>query len=377
MTFRPMMCQAVIGGGFGDEGKGKVVSYLSTTSPNPLVIRYCGGQQAGHHVVINDKLDHVFANFGSGTLQGFDTYWSKYCTVDPVGIFNELKDLNKKGIKPKLLLDQKCSVTTPFEKYYNETIDKNLKHGTCGVGVGQTHQRENDYYSLLVLDLIHPTILKIKLELIRQYYNTKIIKYGWKEEVSEFLNDCEYLVNSESIKIVKEIPNLENYSNFLFEGSQGLLLDQHFGFFPHVTRSNTGSKNINQMGFSPEVFLVTRAYQTRHGNGPMTNEDYLDKFYKENPYEQNLDSGIQGVFRITPLDLDLLKYGISRDKGIQKYGFNLVITCLDLLEEYILTVGGKPFKFKNEIDFVSKIRFELNVNNVFLSRTPFPELEPF
>lgn len=133
---------AVIGAGFGDEGKGKVVSHLCLRHEPALVVRYCGGQQAGHKVMVNG-LEHIFSNFGSGTLQGIPTLWSKFCTIDPVGILNEAALLYMIGVKPTLYIDSRCPVTTPFEKAYNQQSDKLTGHGTCGVGlVKRTKERK-------------------------------------------------------------------------------------------------------------------------------------------------------------------------------------------------------------------------------------------
>jgi adenylosuccinate synthase len=81
--------KAVLGAGFGDEGKGLVTDWLCRSCAKPLVIRFCGGQQAGHTVAANG-LRHVFSNFGAGTLRGVPTYFSRFCTIDPVGMINEL-----------------------------------------------------------------------------------------------------------------------------------------------------------------------------------------------------------------------------------------------------------------------------------------------
>jgi adenylosuccinate synthase len=363
-----MKSKAVIGCLFGDEGKGKVVSYLCSQSPNSLVIRYSGGQQAGHHVVLRNGLDHVFSNFGSGSLQGCDTYWSKYCTVDPVGILNEYDVLKKKGISPVLYIDERCPITTPYDKRFNIDLDNSNQHGSCGVGVGQTFQREQNYYSLLFGDLYYPSVLKIKLELIRKYYSSHAC-------FDEFVRNCVELSSIQNINPVHGIPSAKKYQDYVFEGSQGLLLDQDIGFFPHVTRSSTGITNIHKMGFSPEIFLVTRAYQTRHGNGPMTNEHILHDI-KNNPYENNYDNGFQGKFRRTILDLDMLKYGIYR-AGLNSKCVNLVITCLDLINEYSLTLNSKKTTFTTEGEFVDKIKHELLVKEIYLSRNPFPEVEFF
>ena len=363
-----MKFQAVVGMGFGDEGKGKAVSSLCLDSDNPLVIRFCGGQQAGHHVVLNDKLDHVFSNFGSGTLQGAETYWSEYCTVDPVGIINELNILLAKNIKPILRINKKCPVTTPYEKQYNQAHDKIHNHGSCGVGVGQTYQREQDHYSLLFSDLYFPSILKTKLELLSKYYNFEL-------DCTDFLIACDKLVSSYRIIPTDGLSGLLSYyDRLIFEGSQGLLLDQTYGFFPHVTRANTGIKNIIDMGFTPNVFYVTRAYQTRHGNGHMTNE-HIKHDVKKNPYEQNPSNGFQGKFRIAYLDLDLLRYALSRETHpLLPVSKTLVITCLDLMQSYKLTISGKLIEYENENQFVEKIKTSLDISVCFLSKSPFPEL---
>jgi len=362
--------KAVIGCLFGDEGKGKVVSYLCSQSPNSLVIRYCGGQQAGHHVVLRSGLDHVFSNFGSGTLQGCDTYWSQYCSVDPIGILNEYDVLANKGIVPTLFVDERCPVTTPYDKQYNIMLNNANHHGSCGVGVGQTIQREQDNYSLLFGDLYFPAILKIKLELIRKYYS-------FKTYFDEFINSCIDLSKMKNIIPVPNIPNSTHYSNFIFEGSQGLLLDQHYGFFPHVTRGDTGIVNIQKMGFEPqEIFLVIRAYQTKHGNGPMTNEN-LSCNIQPNSYEKNFDNGLQGKFRTAILDLDLVKYAIYKSGLQDKSNVSLTITCLDLLDEYCLTVRGEKLIFKSKCQFIDKIRAELSIDKIFLSHNPFPEMVEF
>jgi adenylosuccinate synthase len=362
---------AVIGCGFGDEGKGKVVSYLCQQSPRSLVIRYCGGQQAGHHVVLKDGLEHVFSNFGSGTLQDCPTYWSQFCCIDPIGILNELEILVRKGIQPTLYIDEKCPVTTPYDKEYNRTLEDLNKHGSCGVGVGQTFQREEDHYSITVGDLLHPTILAIKMGLIKNYYEHPFLT---SKANLAFLDTCAELVESPNIIITDRMP--PGFDNWVFEGSQGLLLDQNFGFFPHVTRANTGAKNVLCMDCYTEIFLVTRAYQTRHGNGPMTNE-HLTHNIKRNPYENNFSWTYQGEFRRAILDLDLLKYAVNKDPYIRYHRsfVTLVITCLDLIEgSFQFTSKGKAYNFSNQKDFVDAILRTLGIEKVRLSRTPFPEM---
>jgi adenylosuccinate synthase len=166
---------------------------------------------------------------------------------------------------------------------------------------------------------------------------------------------------------------MPSYGNIIYEGSQGILLDKNIGFFPHVTRSNTSSYNL-PIDVRTEFYLVTRAYQTRHGNGPMTNEN-LPHNIKINEDETNVTNKYQGEFRRTLLDLDLLQYGMSRDKNISNtFNRSLVITCLDHIEdEYRFTYKGKIINCNDEFDFVGKIADILDISNVITSHSPYTE----
>jgi len=321
--------KAVIGLGFGDEGKGLVVNALAHQAGNPLVARFNGGQQAGHTVTMADGRSHVFSNFGSGSFAGSHTYWSRRCSFDPVGFINELDVLQSKGVKPVLYLHRDTPVTTPYDKVANSLSVEDAIHGTCGVGVGKTFQREEDWYSLKAMDLQYPQVVDIKMKLISKYYGNEFA-YSYK-------NVIEATMDSGAIRLVDELPRNDHY---IFEGAQGLLLDQHNGFFPHVTRSNTGTENLKRIK-NLELYCVTRAYQTRHGAGPMTNLT-IRHHIKSYDLETNVTSQYQGAFRKSALDLTLLKYGIMRDGRIKSNPRRvLVITCIDQMNEYLYTIDGK------------------------------------
>lgn len=356
-----MSHKVVFGIGFGDEGKGITTDYLCSQSNNPLVIRFSGGQQAGHTVYLDDK-SHVFSNFGSGALRGISTYWSKFCTVEPIGLIREYNILCEKGVFPTLYVDPKCPITTPYDIYSNHKEEDKNKHGSCGVGIGTTINREERHYSLLFEDIFYPTILSIKLNAIKDFY-------GFKSNVvlDRFLEAIRCIIDSDKI-INLDFP-ISHFGDIIFEGSQGLLLDQNIGFFPNVTRANVGSKNVLELGFNPEIFLVTRAYQTRHGNGPMTNEDIPNNIM-EDPLETNVTNKYQGVFRKALLDVDLLEYGINKDQYIKQNKKSLVITCLDhIVDEYRFTYRNNLVYCSSEADFVSKISGILGIKDVYISRT--------
>lgn len=335
-----------------------------------MVVRYSGGQQAGHTVCYNG-IRHVFSNFGSGSLRGLPTYWSEHCTVDPVGIINELNVLTKQGINPILYIDGNAPVTTPYDKYDNQESYSQCQNGTCGVGVGSTYQREADWFSLTFNDLFYPKVMEHKLHQIKTLYYDRKTSF----EELEFEVAMNLIRKSANVKLVHKIPQTDN---LIFEGSQGLLLDQHYGFFPNVTRSNTGTTNIVGMGFSPDLYLITRAYQTRHGNGYMTNEDIPHGIISD-PNETNQSHEFQGEFRRSILDLDLLLYGISKDTYIREniHNSTLVITCLDHLipnNEYRLTYNGKVFSYQGEYSFICAINHALGVGKVLTNRTPYSNI---
>lgn len=360
-----MKYKAIIGLGFGDEGKGLFTDYLSASHPNSLVVRYNGGQQAGH-TVVSQNFRHVFSNFGSGTFRGIPSYFSKYCTVYPLAILKELEILISKGINPVLYIDKLTPVTTPLDIAFNQ---KYSSYGTVGVGFGSTLQREENLFSLKFLDLYYSNVFQSKLENIRSYYNE------FRDlDIRDFINSIDIIKKLDNIKISDGLP--KQFDSYIFEGAQGLLLDKDIGFFPFVTRSNTGSVNIvNILGNQElEFFLITRAYQTRHGMGPLSNEGIPNNI-KLDLLETNIENRYQGKFRYGILDLSLLEYAIQRDEYIlNSKDKNLVITCLDQIEsEYRFTYEDKIIYSSNEMEFVSKIAEILKIKNVYISRSDISE----
>jgi adenylosuccinate synthase len=329
-----MQTNLVVGLGFGDEGKGRVVSALASSTPNSLVVRFNGGHQAGHTVVTEDKR-HVFSSFGSGTLHGVPTYWSRFCTFYPWAVRNELIALEKSGVKnPQVYVDALCPVTTNFDSAQNKVLEEKNRHGSCGVGFGTTIARHEAYYKLYFQDLFNDTVLLAKLDNIMHGYYAHNFALNWEEMRDTFLRGVRYIRNCGNVHLVNfQDFKLHHYNNVVFEGAQGILLDQDFGFFPNVTRSNTTSKNamtlIEEFHLpAPKVYYVTRTYQTRHGNGFMSNEDRPSLVNDEN--ETNVTGPYQGPFRKGTLDLDLISYAIQCDRNfIGNICPRLVITCRD------------------------------------------------
>jgi adenylosuccinate synthase len=326
--------QVVIGLQFGDEGKGKTVDYLCSRSSNPIVVRFSGGQQAGH-TVIHNGIKHIHSNFGSGTLRGVPSYFSEHCTIYPVTMYNEKKVLNEKKIYPNLIIHPLAKVTTPYDVIFNRMREKEINHGSCGLGVGATMTRnDTSPYKLYAVDLQFPVMLYRKLDAIKKWY---LVDKGWgSNEGFMRMLDVEMKAFDNAYQniffTIEGYDCLKEFDEIIFEGSQGVLLDMDHGVFPNVTYANTTSKNALEickyLGIQPEIYYITRCYQTRHGAGYMTNEG--DITLTNNEEEINVHNEWQKHFRTGELDYNLLNYSLKIDNiyssGLDKH---LVTTCLD------------------------------------------------
>lgn len=312
----------VLGLGYGDEGKGLTTSYLCSVAKDPIVVRFSGGHQAGHTVVY-EKKRHVFSSFGSGSLQGVPTYWSENCTFCPISFYSENEALFALGVTPKIYVNPLCPVATPYDVAYNALHEYLKDHGTVGVGFGATIKRHEAYYKLYVQDLFNETVLRAKLENIKSYYYNTVGDIN----LDHFMHMCRMV----SVLITLSDSSILDDKTSIFEGSQGILLDQDFGFFPNVTRSNTTSKKALERCCHAEIYYVTRSYQTRHGNGFLSKEGEPVKLIN-NENETNKEDKFQGKFRTAPLDIDMINYALDCDNHFSKYlKKNLVVTCNDQL----------------------------------------------
>ncbi len=359
----------VIGLGAGDEGKGVVTEYLCSKDPdNTIVVRFSGGQQAGHKVCKGDK-EHIFSQFGSGTLSGCPTYWSKYCTFDPFAAWNEYKQLKEIDItNPMIAFHPSCIVTTPYDVFVNREMEK--EHGTCGTGFYRTKKRNQDGVVLTLFELLDlsPSQRRQRLKIIRDYYQ---VEKAEKEE-NAFLDSLTAIGNIIGWCFRDTLPSW--YQHTVFEGSQGLMLDEHIGHMPHCTPSDITPRNAMKMADIDEIYLVSRVYQTRHGNGPMTNENYSVDLVNTEKETNKLDK-YQGKFRTSMLDLDQLVH--AKTEGIDKIipsstKVNLVMTCADQLKIYKISTEKDIF-FTDEINtFVGFISKKLKINgDLYVNTSPY------
>ena len=362
---------AVIGAGFGDEGKGLTVNWLckELQSFSPAVVRFSGGSQCGHGVrpdKNDQKLFHEFQTLGSGTFQKCETYWTKEVVFDPISVIKEIdhiREINRHY--PSITMHPECPVITPYDVHINRTNDDNRNHGTVGKGIFTTKKREKDCYHFQAKDLESESIMKIKLEQISKYYNIVLED----SVINLFLESATKLIRN--IACIYEI----NYDkdNWIFEGSQGLLLDKYIGFFPNCTPSKLDLPI--KYGRFDATYIVTRAYHTRHGNGILTTEHL--PIIRKNKWETNHKNDYQGEFRTGILDLDLLSHAIYSSNILTNSNvINLVITCLDVVEgDWRLFQDGKVKVLGTEKEFVTYIvnYLKIPIHNVYLSHSPFSE----
>ncbi|WP_160139077.1 adenylosuccinate synthetase [Chryseobacterium sp. c4a] len=343
--------QIVIGLGFGDEGKGITTDFLAQQNPGAVVIRFSGGQQAAHTVMM-DSRKHVHSSFASGALRGLPSYFTEHCTIHPLFLFNEREELKAKNGNTELHIHPLAKVTTPFDVWQNRTNTKNLEHGTCGKGVGATMKRNESPYKLFAIDLIAPKEMLIeKLKGIAYYYG-----FMEEEQINEQIIPFLAAVEEIDWKII-DYSYLNSFENLIFEGSQGILLDMDHGVFPNVTYAHTTSKNAYEICKKLnikdiEMYYVTRSYATRHGNGWMSNEKEL--LLKNNEEETCTFNEYQKELRFGSLDYKLLNYALKLDGAyITPVKKNLVITCLDQMDE--------EFKFD---------QLEIKFDSIFGSYSP-------
>ncbi|MEZ5816032.1 MAG: adenylosuccinate synthetase [Hyphomicrobiaceae bacterium] len=342
---------AVIGAGYGDEGKGLLTdAFAAPFGRDGLVIRSNGGAQAGHTVELEDGRRRVFHHVGSGTLGGAATFLSRFFIANPIILREELGSLSELGVHPRLMIDPEAPVTLPYDMMINQIVERSrggARHGSCGLGIGETVERSlRSAFRVSAADLVDEPLLRVILGRVRtEWVPVRLQQLGVaaspdelalvaSEAVEEhWLQDVVSFVEAMALGRPKLIGK-----GIVFEGAQGLLLDQDRGHFPYVTRSNTGVKNMAalavELGIDHlDLVYATRAYTTRHGAGPLPYA-YTGKPYPGIVDRTNIPNPWQGTLRFAPLDLDVLAESIKADRGDLKgvpltHTLGLAVTCLD------------------------------------------------
>lgn len=322
---------AVIGANYGDEGKGCIVDYLAAkaTREGPtLVVRFNGGAQAGHTVQTPDGKRHVFSHFGAGTLAGAGTFLSRFFVVNPMLALTEYNALYDLCGSPSLMIDPRAPVTTPLDMIINQNVELlrgDSRHGSCGVGVNETLRREEAGFKLPAASLGSEDTLRHfisvwirewlphRLEQLRIPGGTAVHGQGDTRTLIERWIECCLWMSSFPRIRADEL----GFERLIFEGAQGLALHQDRGDFPHVTPSRTGLENVvelaQEMGIDRvDPIYVTRPYLTRHGAGPLPNEEPAPPWLAEAD-RTNVAGPWQGELRYAPLDVEALALRILTD----------------------------------------------------------------
>lgn len=333
--------------GFGDSGKGTVTDFLVRELGAGWVVRHNGGAQAGHNVVTDDGRHHTFSQFGAGSfVAGVKTYLSKYMLVHPGGLLEEARVLIGKGVSDahsRLHIDPQARLITPYHQAANrlrEVLRGDQRHGSCGLGVGETmhHSLEAPDEVVVAEDLFHRERLSRKLIRIQKRYWQEFSPYRkelfedrhGRPEI-EILESCDASLEfmEQACKLSTRVGRLNlGGETVVFEGAQGVLLDEWRGFHPYTTWSTCTFHNAlalaEEWGLKAFRMGVVRSYATRHGAGPFPTED-LDLRL---PEPHNCWGPWQQDFRLGWLDLCLLRYAVKSCGGVD----GLAVTHLDRVD---------------------------------------------
>jgi adenylosuccinate synthase len=320
---------------YGDEGKGQTVDYVVRTRSCKTVVRFCGGPQCGHNVVTPEGRHHTFSQFGSGSfVPGVRTHLSRFMLVNPLNMMFEATDLSA-DIWERTTVDAKCVIVTPFHRAVNRIL-RHGRHDTCGMGVGQArydHLTEGNKV-LFAGDLRDKQATKEKLGFLQNLARHRVSKRGLiakmicPDEFAEIYDPGAVDMYAEEYakwpaKVIDKF-KLDPKENVVFEGAQGVLLDEVHGDVGYNTWTCTTFDNAltlleeNKWAGRVKKIGVIRTYLTRHGDGPFRTEDPALNF--KEPH--NCDCGFPGKFRIGHFDLRLILHSIRLCGGVDGIALN-------------------------------------------------------
>ena len=276
----------VVGSQWGDEGKGKIVDWLSREAD--IVIRFQGGHNAGHTLVI-DGITYKLRLLPSGIVRKNKvSIIGNGVVVDPWALLDEIEEVKSKGVKineKNLILSEAATLILPFHREMDEIREDSAgksKIGTTRRGIGPAYEDKVGRRSIRVMDLASKTNLENRLNVVLEHHNA----------IREGLGKPIYQKDKLIEELLKLAPNILKYSapvwrkidqfksenkKILFEGAQGILLDVDHGTYPFVTSSNTvAASAATGSGCGPNsinfVLGITKAYTTRVGEGPFPTE---------------------------------------------------------------------------------------------------------
>ena len=276
----------VVGSQWGDEGKGKIVDWLSSEAD--IVVRFQGGHNAGHTLVI-DGITYKLRLLPSGIVRKNKiSIIGNGVVVDPWALLDEIKEIKSKGIivdENNLILSESANLILPFHKEMDEIREDaagNAKIGTTRRGIGPAYEDKIGRRSIRVMDLVSESNLDHRLETVLIHHNA--IRKGLGKQIykKDQLKKDLLKIAPEILKFSQPVwKKIDEYKakgkKILFEGAQGILLDVDHGTYPFVTSSNTvAATAATGSGCGPNtikyVLGITKAYTTRVGEGPFPTE---------------------------------------------------------------------------------------------------------
>lgn len=362
-----MTTTVVLGAQWGDEGKGKVTDFFASEAD--YVVRFQGGNNAGHTIVVGDEKIALSLTPSGVLYPDCVPVIGSGCVVDIGFLKNELEMLNSKNVSTeKLAISPNAHVIMPYHKLLDELIEESLgknKIGTTKKGIGPCYADKIQRSGIRIQDLLDDKIFEEKVKINTEEKNKLLTKIYDREplDADEIINEFKSYkdivtnhVKDTSLMISKAIK--EN-KNILFEGAQGTLLDIDHGTYPFVTSSNTSSGNAAiGSGVGPlnlnKIVGVTKAYISRVGSGPFITEQKNDigDFLIEKGAEFGVVTGRRR--RCGWLDLVSLKYSVRVNSLTE-----LFITKLDVLsglEEIKLGIG-----YRHNDEVITDYPYQQNV----------------
>ncbi len=276
----------VVGSQWGDEGKGKIVDWLSSEAD--IVVRFQGGHNAGHTLVI-DGITYKLRLLPSGIVRKNKvSIIGNGVVIDPWALLDEIEEIKSKGVKvdeSNLIISESANLILPFHKEMDEIREDaagNAKIGTTRRGIGPAYEDKIGRRSIRVMDLISEKNLDSRLETVLIHHNAIRKGLGKKIFEKDQLKKDLLKISSKILKYSQPVwKKIDEYKlkkkKILFEGAQGILLDVDHGTYPFVTSSNTVASSASTgSGCGPNtinyVLGITKAYTTRVGEGPFPTE---------------------------------------------------------------------------------------------------------
>lgn len=374
-----MSSLVVVGAQWGDEGKGKITDYLAQMAE--VVVRYQGGNNAGHTVEVDNK-KYKLHLIPSGILSE-----DKPCiigngvVIDPKAILEEIDYLHKNNIKTdNLTISDRAHVIMPYHKIIDALSEESLgdnKIGTTKKGIGPAYMDKTQRTGIRIVDLLNKDNFAKKLKvnlaeknkLLKLIYNSDELNFdAIYEEYMDYALRLKPYVKDTSVDVYKYIK--EN-KKVLFEGAQGTLLDLDFGTYPYVTSSHPGSGGVaTGVGIGPNyiqgVIGVVKAYTTRVGEGPFPTElnDEIGEFIREKGNEYGTTTG--RARRCGWFDGIIVKFAV-RINGLT----SMAITKLDTLS------GINKLKICTGYEYNGRIirEFPADLDELALFRPIYEEFE--